>query len=111
MIGNHKQGCKLPKVKSTNMAKRKPTIHDHRYRCLVQHLLKLRKDANLSQSELAVVLGFSQSDISKIESFERRLDALELFEILEVLANRLNLSMDILWKDIYESISESRQSL
>ncbi|WP_417926467.1 helix-turn-helix domain-containing protein [Enterobacter chengduensis] len=53
------------------MAKRTPTIHDHRYRCLVQILIKLRKEASLSQSELALVLGLSQSDISKIESFER----------------------------------------
>ncbi|MRE79897.1 MULTISPECIES: helix-turn-helix domain-containing protein [Citrobacter freundii complex] len=93
------------------MAKRKPTIHDHRYRCLVQLLIKLRKDAALSQSELAIVLGLSQSDISKIESFERRLDALELFELLEVFASRLKLPMDVLLKDAYESISQSRSGL
>ncbi|HBC6261162.1 TPA: helix-turn-helix transcriptional regulator [Citrobacter braakii] len=94
-----------------HMAKRKPTIHDHRYRCLVQLLIKLRKDAALSQSELAIVLGLSQSDISKIESFERRLDALELFELLEVFASRLKLPMDVLLKDAYESISQSRSGL
>ncbi|EQA6227454.1 helix-turn-helix domain-containing protein [Enterobacter ludwigii] len=93
------------------MAKRTPTIHDHRYRCLVQSLIKLRKEASLSQSELALVLGLSQSDISKIESFERRLDALELFELLEVFASRLNLYMDVLLKDIYESTNQSRKSL
>lgn len=73
--------------------------------------MKLRKEANLSQSELAVVLGLSQSDISKIESYERRLDALELFELLEVFSSRLELSMDMLCKDIYESISQPRSSL
>lgn len=90
-----------------HMAKRQPTIHDHRYRCLVQLLTKLRKEASLSQSELAIFLGLSQSDISKIESFERRLDALELFELLEVVSSRLGLPMDILLKDTYESISKS----
>ena len=94
-----------------HMAKRTPTIHDHRYRCLVQILIKLRKEASLSQSELALVLGLSQSDISKIESFERRLDVLEFFELLEVVAIRLNLSMDVLLKDIYEGTNQSRKSL
>lgn len=67
--------------------------------------MKRRKEANLSQSFLASELGLSQSDISKIESYERRLDALELFEFLEVIGSHLDLPVDILWKDIYESIS------
>ncbi|WP_049604277.1 helix-turn-helix domain-containing protein [Yersinia aldovae] len=87
------------------MARRKSTIHDHRYRCLVELLVKRRKEANLSQNFLANELGLSQSDISKIESFERRLDALELFEFLEIIGSHLGLPVDVLWKDIYESIS------
>ncbi|HEJ9058713.1 TPA: helix-turn-helix transcriptional regulator [Serratia fonticola] len=68
----------------------------------------MRKKASLSQSFLAAELGLSQSDISKIEGYERRLDALELFEFLEIISRHLELPMDILWKDIYENISRSQ---
>ena len=52
------------------------SIHHPRYIALRQHLKKLRKDAGLSQSELASRLGEDQSYISKIERGERYVDLL-----------------------------------
>lgn len=40
-------------------------------------LIQLRKDAGVSQIQLAQKLGLTQSDISKIERFERRIDLIE----------------------------------
>ena len=55
-----------------------PTIHDDAYRLLIERLICLRQDAGISQRDLATSLGVSQPALSKIENFERRLDALEL---------------------------------
>lgn len=57
-----------------------PTIHNPRYRALVKELVAMRKRAGLKQDDIAEVLGLTQPDISKIERYERRLDALELFD-------------------------------
>lgn len=40
---------------------------------------------NISQNELAAQVSLNQSDISKIEKFERRLDVLEFSMILDAL--------------------------
>jgi transcriptional regulator with XRE-family HTH domain len=49
---------------------------------VLQNLLRsLRKEAKLSQQELASRLGKPQSYVSKYESGERRIDILELREI------------------------------
>lgn len=52
------------------------SIHHRRYAALRQHLRKLRKDAKLSQVELAARLGEDQSYVSKIERGERYVDLL-----------------------------------
>jgi transcriptional regulator with XRE-family HTH domain len=59
------------------------SIHDLRYRSLIEALANERKRLNISQAELADHIGLSQSDISKIELLERRLDVLEFASILE----------------------------
>ena len=59
------------------------SIHDLRYRSLIEALADERKRLNISQSELADQIGLHQSDISKIELLERRLDVLEFASILE----------------------------
>jgi len=56
---------------------------------------------------LAKELGLSQSDISKIENHERRLDALELFEYLEVISKHSKTPANKLWNSIYESLNKS----
>lgn len=61
---------------------------------------------NISQSELAAQIGLSQSDISKIEKFERRLDVWELSMILKSLRVKENLSLQTIVKDFLEIPNE-----
>lgn len=69
---------------SRNMSKRK-TIHDERYRGLISCLTNERIRLSISQGELAEQIGLNQSDISKIEKFEKRVDVLEFTLILRAL--------------------------
>ncbi len=61
------------------------TIHDQRYQQFISELAKERIRLSISQAEIATLVGLNQSDISKIEKFEKRLDVLELTMILEAL--------------------------
>ncbi len=61
---------------------RHKTIHDQRYAQLIEQLCDERKRLGLSQKEVAAALKMSQSEISKIETNERRIDILELKEML-----------------------------
>jgi predicted transcriptional regulator len=61
------------------------TIYDKRYQALITELTKERTRLSISQDELAANVGLNQSDISKIEKFEKRLDVLELSLILKEL--------------------------
>lgn len=63
--------------------KKDKSIHDLRYHALIETLTSERKRLNISQAELANKVGMNQSDISKIEQLERRLDVLEFVRILE----------------------------
>lgn len=62
------------------------TLHDPRYKVLIRALTDARKAAGLSQQDLAELLGRPQSYIGKLETFERRLDALELFDLIAALS-------------------------
>jgi len=61
------------------------TIYDKRYQELISELTKERIRLSISQDELAAQIGLNQSDISKIEKFEKRLDVLEFSLILKEL--------------------------
>lgn len=61
------------------------TIYDPKYRALIGKLAAERIRLNISQGELAQQVGLNQSDISKIEKYERRLDVLEFSLILSSL--------------------------
>lgn len=64
---------------------KKKTIHDKQYQELISELTKERVRLSISQDELAAQIGLNQSDISKIEKFEKRLDVLEFAFILKEL--------------------------
>ena len=81
---------------------RQSTIHDSRYQKAIQALIKARKAAGLSQTELAEKLHFTQPDISKIERLERRLDITEFFDILEAITNGDRSIIDQIWNEIHE---------
>lgn len=59
--------------------------HDARYRRLIEALAGARRAAGISQTELANRLGKRQQFVSKYESGERRLDAVEVVDIASAL--------------------------
>ncbi|QJR82148.1 helix-turn-helix transcriptional regulator [Alteromonas pelagimontana] len=62
------------------------TIFDADYRKVIGWLIAERKFKKMSQPELAEKLGFpSNSYVSKIETFERKLDILEYVRLCEAL--------------------------
>lgn len=74
------------------------TIHNNKYQALVKELTQERIRLNISQGELSDLLGLNQSDISKIEKFERRLDVLEFSMILRALRIKENLKLQTIVK-------------
>ena len=64
--------------------KRNKTIHNEQYGNLIKSLCQERERLGLSQTEVASSLNMTQSDISKIETGERRIDVLEFKELLRV---------------------------
>lgn len=61
------------------------SIHDPRYKILIEELIKMRELKNITQVELATSLKKPQSYIAKVETLERRIDILELYDWLLVL--------------------------
>lgn len=55
------------------------SIHDPRYKKLIEVLIDERKSSGLTQAELARRIGRTQSEVSKIEQCERRIDVIEFF--------------------------------
>lgn len=60
-------------------------------------MIKARKDAGLTQQELADKIKRHQSFIAKYEGGERRLDLIELMEI----SKHVNLDLNALIKKLY----------
>ena len=54
------------------------SLHTEQQERLLSLLRQLRQDSNVTQDELSLRIGMSQSDISKVERGVRRLDVLEL---------------------------------
>lgn len=86
------------------------TIHDTRYQSAIQVLVRARKAAKLSQSDLAEKVGFTQPDISKIERLERRLDITEFFDILAAISAGDRSTINKIWIEIDECHSRSLKS-
>lgn len=61
------------------------SIHRKEYKELLAALVQARRDAGMTQAELAKKLKKPQSYISKIENGERRLDVIELMEVTKTL--------------------------
>lgn len=75
------------------------TIYNKFYQSLISELTKERIRLSISQSELADNVGLNQSDISKIEKFEKRLDVLEFSLILKELRISENIRLQRIVKD------------
>lgn len=62
------------------------TIHDPRYRAVIERLASIRREMRLTQEALALRLtGFTQPDVSKVEAGQRRLDVVELLDWVRAL--------------------------
>lgn len=71
--------------------KRQTSIYNKRYRELIEALKDVRKKRGITQAELSKKTGLPQYDISKIETYVRRLDAVELEDYLK----GLDIDLDI----------------
>jgi transcriptional regulator with XRE-family HTH domain len=59
------------------------SVHTRNYRAFLELLIKARKGAGVTQEQLARRLNRPQSFISKYENGERRVDVIELLQILQ----------------------------
>ncbi|WP_395061150.1 helix-turn-helix domain-containing protein [Paraburkholderia silvatlantica] len=69
-------------------------LHDPRYQRVAALLAQIRRDRGLLQQDVADKLGRPQAYISKVESGVRRLDLIELMDILRVLETDPHLFID-----------------
>lgn len=63
----------------------KKTIHSKDYRKLIGLLREKREQLEITQLQLASIIGTDQTFISKIENSERRIDVIELRTICKAL--------------------------
>ena len=82
--------------------KRQKTIHSKEYTELIKQLGQERTRLGLSQSEVASSLHMTQSDISKIEMGERRIDVLEFKALLKTYRVHENKKLKKLVIDFFE---------
>lgn len=61
------------------------SIHDPRYKELVEKLIRLREGLDVTQTQLASKLNKPQSYVAKIENLDRRLDVVEIADWLGAL--------------------------
>lgn len=84
------------------MVKKQKSIHDNQYQHLLEELCLERKRLGLSQAEVADSLGMAQSEISKIETGERRVDVLEFKKIISVYRVNENGKLNRLVVDFFD---------
>jgi DNA-binding XRE family transcriptional regulator len=78
-FGNTKSWPFMPKSRYTT-----------RYRRMLQALRQARKDAGLTQAQVAKHFDSHASFVSKIESGERRIDVVELADLCQLYGTRLS---------------------
>lgn len=61
------------------------SIYDERYRRLIAELVKIRQEKNFTQRDLAKKADVSHCFIGRTETYERRLDLIEFFDLCSVL--------------------------
>ncbi len=71
------------------------SLHDDRYVALVTALIDLRDRAGLTQQDVADRLGRPQSFVAKYETLQRRLDAIELVDVVLAIGSRFRHGNDV----------------
>ena len=74
------------------------SIHSNDYKVVILALRNIRESKGITQSQLATMLGCNQTVVSKIETFERRIDIIELRTICQ--------KLDISFVDFITSIDK-----
>jgi len=72
------------------------TIYTVQHKNLVKKLIESRLEAGLTQSEVARKIGKPQSFISRLESAQRRIDAIELDLLARIYKKPLKYFLDFL---------------
>jgi transcriptional regulator with XRE-family HTH domain len=67
-----------------------PVRYAHAYSTLIERLRTARREAGLTQQRVARTLGRPQSFVSKCESGERRVDAVELAQFADLYGRSLD---------------------
>lgn len=62
------------------------SLYTERHHLLTELLKKARKEAGLTQQDVADMLGKPQSFVAKYENGERRLDIIEFMDVAEALS-------------------------
>jgi len=65
-------------------------IYSKEHRYIVSKLKKARQEAGLSQTEVAKLLGKTQSHVSKVEAGQRRIDIIALKEFARIYKKSIN---------------------
>lgn len=74
------------------------SVFSDRYGLFLAVIVQVRKEAGLTQSELASRIGKPQSYISKAERGERRIDVVEFIDICEAVGVSPNAAFSMLLK-------------
>jgi transcriptional regulator with XRE-family HTH domain len=61
------------------------SLHDPRYKRVIDLFIEVRKDAGLTQRDVAARLKTTPSYVGKLESRQRRVDIIELVDILDAI--------------------------
>ncbi|WP_339798129.1 helix-turn-helix transcriptional regulator [uncultured Hyphomonas sp.] len=77
------------------------TLRTPAHRKLVQELRTARREAGLSQQQVAELLGVPQSYVAKIELGERRIDVIEFLKLVA--------AMDASWFEILRRVDSADQ--
>lgn len=65
------------------------SIYSNKYRFLIQQLKNARTEVNLTQKEVANILGKTQSYISKVEAGQLRIDVIQLEQFANLYKKKL----------------------
>jgi transcriptional regulator with XRE-family HTH domain len=66
------------------------TIYDRRYRRVIDRLRCVRRERGLTQAQLAQLVGWGRTTLSKVEKCDRRIDLLEMHALASALGLRLS---------------------
>lgn len=64
------------------------TLEDPRYARLIEAIKRRRKEAGMTQEQVASIIGKPQSFIAKVEGLERKLDVIEFLDICRAVGIR-----------------------